>query len=221
MQPTEPIPVLVVDDQEMVRAGLRVLLDRAPDVAVVGEASNGREAVDLVRRLHPRVVLMDVRMPLLDGIEATRIIRDDPACAGTAVVVLTTFDTDDNLFSALAAGAAGFLTKDSEPEELRDAVRTIAGGQGLLSPTVTTRVVQRALAGRTPDRAASDIVAGLTEREREVLQLVARGLTNDEIADDLVLSPATARTYVHRLLTKLDARDRVALVVLAHRAGLD
>lgn len=215
-----PISVLLADDQEMIRAGLRVLLDRTPGIAVVAEAANGREAVDLARKHRPRIVLMDIRMPLLDGIEATRLIRADDTAAGTAIIVLTTFDSDDYLFSALAAGAAGFLTKDAGPETLREAVRTVAAGQSLLAPSVTTRVVERALAGRTPDPAATTTVAGLTERERDVLTLVARGLTNDEIAAELVLSPATTRTYVHRLLTRLDARDRVALVLLAHRAGL-
>ncbi|MDO5498346.1 MAG: response regulator transcription factor [Propionibacteriaceae bacterium] len=220
---SKPITVLLADDQDMIRAGLRVLLDRTPGVTVVAEAANGREAVACALEHRPRVVLMDIRMPLLDGIEATRLIRADAAGAtepGPAVIVLTTFDSDEYLFAALSAGAAGFLTKDAGPEALREAVRTVAAGQSLLAPAVTTRVVERALAGRTPDPVAAAIVAGLTDRERDVLALVAKGLTNDEIAEELVLSPATTRTYVHRLLTKLDARDRVALVLLAHRAGL-
>jgi DNA-binding NarL/FixJ family response regulator len=215
-----PIRVVLADDQEMVRRGLQVLLDRAPDITVVGEAGHGREAFALARKLLPDVVLMDIRMPFCDGIEATALIRAEPACDSVRVIMLTTFDSDDNLFSALAAGAAGFLTKDVEPLELRRALRTVAAGQALLSPTVTMRVIRRATAGRAPDPRAQRTLEQLTEREREVLAQVALGRTNDEVAEELVVSPATARTYVHRLLTKLGARDRVALVVLAHRAGI-
>ncbi|GAB4078424.1 response regulator [Nostocoides australiense] len=214
------IRVIVADDQELVRTGLQVLIDRADDLTVVAEADNGRTALAACRDHRPDVVLMDIRMPVMDGIEATRAVAADPALAGTRVIVLTTFDTDENIFAALEAGAAGFLTKDAEPDDLRAAVRTVAGGQALLSPSVTTRVVDRALTGRTADPGAARIVADLTEREREVLVEIARGATNDELAATLFISPATARTYVSRLLTKLDARDRVALVLLAHRAGL-
>lgn len=215
-----PIRVVLADDQEMVRRGLQVLLDRAPDITVVGEAGHGREAVALAKELLPDVVLMDIRMPFCDGIEATTLIRAEPACDPVRVIMLTTFDSDDNLFSALSAGAAGFLTKDIEPGDLRRALRTVATGQALLSPAVTMRVIRRVTAGRAPERSAQRMVDELTVREREVLAQVALGRTNDEIAEELVVSPSSARTYVHRLLTKLGARDRVALVVLAHRAGL-
>lgn len=163
------ITVVIADDQELIRAGLRVLLDRTADLTVVGEASHGREAVSLVRTLCPQVVLMDVRMPFLNGIEATRLIRDDVDCAGTAVIVLTTFDSDANLFSALAAGTAGFLTKDAGPQALREGVRTVASGQALLDPAVTTRVVERAVRRHTPDAAAAAAVSALTDREDRLL----------------------------------------------------
>lgn len=214
------IRVAIVDDQELVRTGLRVLIDRDEDLDVVAEAENGSQALAACREHRPDVVLMDIRMPVLDGIEATRAIAADPALAATRVVVLTTFDTDEFLFSALEAGAAGFLTKDAEPEELRAAVRTVAGGNSLLSPAVTTRVVERAVRGRAADPVAVRVLATLTERERDVLVEIASGATNEELAQRLFISPATARTYVSRLLTKLDARDRVALVLLAHRGGL-
>lgn len=214
------VSVLLVDDQELVRAGMGTLIDRDPDLQVVGEAADGLEAVDRARELRPDVVVMDVRMPRLDGIAATRRIRAVEELATTRVLILTTFDDDDALFAALDAGASGFLTKDCEPEDLRASVKMIASGHGLLAPAVTTRVVRRATssAQRDPDAVAK--VESLTERERDVLVKVARGATNQELAERLVLSPATTRTYVSRLLTKLDARDRVALVILAFRAGL-
>ncbi|MBO0899258.1 response regulator transcription factor [Cellulomonas sp. zg-ZUI222] len=212
------IGVVLADDQELLRAGLRALVERDGDIAVVGEAATGRQAVARVRELHPDVVLMDVRMPDLDGIEATRAIVDDAALAGTAVLVLTTFDEDENVFAAIRAGAAGFLLKDVAPDELRQAVRTVAAGEALLDPAVTRRVM-RAAAARPP--AADTAPLGvLTDREREVLREIGSGRSNQEIADRLHLSPATARTYVSRLLTKLAARDRSQLVVLAHRTGL-
>ncbi|XVX20130.1 response regulator [Actinomycetota bacterium] len=216
----DPTKVLVVDDQDLVRAGLVTLLQRDRGIEVVGEARDGAEAVELARERRPDVVVMDIRMPQLDGIAATRRIRDLPELASTRVLVLTTFDEDDNLFTALEAGAAGFLTKDAEPDELRSAVRMVASGNGLLAPGVTTRVVRRAVSGAQRDPDAVARIAELTEREREVLVEIARGATNDELAEHLFLSPATARTYVSRLLAKLDARDRVALVILAYRAGL-
>lgn len=217
------VSVLVVDDQELVRAGLRALLDRVEDIDVVAEAVDGVEAVAMARELRPRVVLMDIRMPRLDGIEATRRIVGDPDLADTKVLVLTTFDTEDNIVAALRAGAAGFVTKDSRPEVLRDAVRVVAAGEAILSPSVTTAIIGRVVRSEqreTVDSGAAGRVGTLTDREREVLLGVAQGLTNDEIAQRLVVSPASARTYVSRLMTKLDARDRVALVVLAHEAGL-
>jgi DNA-binding NarL/FixJ family response regulator len=215
------IRLVVVDDQELIRAGLRALLARTEDIEVVGEAADGIAAVGQVRALSPDVVLMDIRMPGIDGIEATRRIAADPALAGVRVLVLTTFDTDEHVFDALRAGAAGFLLKDARPEELRHAVRTVAAGGALLAPAVTRRVVEAAVSGgRPPDPDAHPAVARLTDREREVLTLIGRGLDNGEVATQLVLSPATARTYVSRLLAKLHARDRAQLVVLAYEAGL-
>lgn len=214
--------VIVVDDQAMVRAGLRTLLESAGDIEVVAEAGDGTEGVRLARLHRPDVVLMDVRMPGCDGITATRRIREDPDLDGTRVVVLTTFDSDEHLFDAIAAGASGFLLKDCEPEELRQAVRTVAEGNALLAPAVTERVMRKVVtaAERPVPAAAAAAVEALTAREREVLALVGRGLSNAEIGRELVISPETARTHVSRLLVKLDRRDRIALVVLAHEAGL-
>ena len=212
------ITVVLVDDQELLRAGLRTLVERDGDIGVVADAASGRQGVARVRELHPDVVLMDVRMPDLDGIAATRQIVSDPALAGTAVLMLTTFDEDEHVFAAIRAGAAGFLLKDVAPDELRQAVRTVAAGEALLDPGVTRRVMQAAAtAPPAPDGAA---LAGLTERERDVLREIGRGLSNQEIAQTLYLSPATARTYVSRLLSKLHARDRSQLVVLAYETGL-
>ncbi len=223
MTDAQPIRVVVVDDQPLVRAGLRSLLHRAEDIQVVGEADDGRSGVSEVRAHRPDVVLMDIRMPGLDGIAATETIAADERLDGVRVVVLTTYDTDENILDAIAAGAAGFLLKDTDGEDLRNAVRVIARGDGLLSPSVTTRVLrcladERRRTRTRPDSA--ELLDPLTDREREVLQHVARGLSNDEIAAELVISPATARTYVSRLLTKLQARDRAALVVLAYDTGL-
>jgi DNA-binding NarL/FixJ family response regulator len=211
------IRVALVDDQQLVRAGLRALLDRADDITVVGEAGDGDAAVTLARVEHPDVILMDIRMPGTDGLTATRRIVADERLRDVRVVVLTTFDTDENVFEAVRAGAAGFLLKDAGADELRRAVRVVAAGDALLSPAVTRRVMDAARhAPRPPDRR----LAELTERETEVLVQVARGLSNQEIARELFISPATARTYVSRLLTKLQARDRAQLVVLAYQHGL-
>ncbi|MCC2336177.1 response regulator [Cellulomonas wangsupingiae] len=212
------ITVVLVDDQELLRAGLRTLVERDGDIRVVADAASGRQGVARVRELHPDVVLMDVRMPDLDGISATRQIVSDPALAGTAVLVLTTFDEDEHVFAAIRAGAAGFLLKDVAPDELRQAVRTVAAGEALLDPGVTRRVMLAAAAA--PPVADGAALAGLTERERDVLREIGRGLSNQEIAQTLYLSPATARTYVSRLLSKLHARDRSQLVVLAYETGL-
>ncbi|MDH2426573.1 response regulator transcription factor [Sphaerisporangium sp. TRM90804] len=212
------VRVVLVDDQHLVRAGMRALLERAPDITVAGEAADGETGVALVRAERPDVVLMDVRMPGVDGIEATRRIVADERLRQVRVVMLTTFDTDEYLFDAIRAGATGFLLKDARPGELRDAVRTVASGDALLSPAVTRRVLNAvaAASGRLdPGR-----VAGLTEREREVLAQIAAGRSNKEIGSALFISPATARTYVSRLLTKLDARDRAQLVVIAYESGL-
>ncbi|TDD66456.1 response regulator transcription factor [Jiangella aurantiaca] len=211
--------VLLADDQRLVRAGFRSILDGEPDLEVVGEAADGAEALTLVRELRPDVVLMDVRMPELDGLEATNRIVADPALAGVRVVILTTFDLDDYVYGALRAGASGFLVKDTEPMELIHAVRVVARGDALIAPSVTRRLISE-IAGRAAKPVPNTRLNALTEREREVLELVAAGLSNDEIADRLVLSPATAKTHVSRILTKLDARDRAQLVVLAYEAGL-
>jgi len=212
------IRVVLVDDQELVRAGLRPLAELDGDIEVVGEADDGRAGLSRVRELRPDVVLMDLRMPVLDGIEATRAVVADPELRDVRVLVLTTFDEDEHVVEAIRAGASGYLLKDVSPGDLRGAIRTVAAGDSLLSPAVTA-VAMRAVAA-APRRRDDAAVAGLTEREREVLTLVGRGLTNDEIARDLYLSPATARTYVSRLLTRLHARDRAALVVLAYETGL-
>ena len=211
------IRVVIVDDQHLVRAGLRALLERAPDITVVAEAADGATGLDTVRAEQPDVVLMDVRMPGTDGIEATRRILTDPNLTDVQVVMLTTFDDDEYLFDAIRVGAAGFLLKDTPPDALRDAVRTVAGGDALLSPAVTRRVL--AAAARSPV-ADPRRLAGLTERERDVLAQVGTGRSNAEIGAELHLSPDTARTYVSRLLTKLDARDRAQLVVIAYETGL-
>ena len=214
------IRVLLADDQDVVRLGLRVLLDSEDDLEVVGDAADGLHAVALARRLRPDVVLMDVRMPGIDGIEATGRIVADPTLAATRVVVLTTFELDEYVFEALRTGASGFLIKDTKPAELLRAVRLVADGDALLSPSVTRRVV-REFAGR-PGRTVTPHprLATLTERERETVVLVAHGLTNDEIAGRLLISPATARTHVSRAMVKLGARDRAQLVVFAYRSGL-
>lgn len=213
-----PIRVVLVDDQELVRTGLRAILTKDGDIEVVGEASDGAAGVSRVRACVPEVVVMDLRMPLLDGIAATSRIRTDPDLQGVHVLVLTTFDTDDEVVEAIRAGASGYVLKDAAPSELRDSVRGIAAGNAVLSPGVH-RAVMRAAARKGP-AVDLDLVERLTERELEILSGVGRGLTNDEIAGELFISPATARTYVSRLMTKLEARDRVALVLVAHRAGL-
>ena len=215
------IRVVVVDDQGLVRSGFVVLLRSAPDIEVVGEAGDGREALEVVTRERPDVVLMDVRMPEMDGVEATRRIAADPQLTSTRVLILTTFDLDEYVFAALRAGASGFLLKDTLPEDLLAAVRVVADGETLLSPGVTRRVVEEFL--RRPASGAAAPVPGLdqlTEREREVLAAVARGLSNAEVADALYISPATAKTHVSHLLTKLQARDRAQLVVAAYESGV-
>lgn len=212
------ISVVLVDDQELVRAGLRTLLARDPEIEVVGEAADGRSGVRVVQQARPDVVLMDLRMPGLDGLGATRQILGDPSLSGTQVVVLTTFDDDDDIQTAMQVGAAGYLLKDLSPDELRRAVHVVAGGAALLAPAITRRVMQQ-LASRTGTLNPA-LLADLTEREQEVLRHVGLGESNDEIAESLVISPATARTYVSRLLAKLDARDRSQLVIIAYESGL-
>jgi DNA-binding NarL/FixJ family response regulator len=213
------IRVVLADDQALVRAGFVALLEAQDDVTVVGQAGDGAEAVRLTTELRPDVVLMDIRMPGLDGLQATRRIAADPALAGVRVVVLTTFELDEYVFEAIRAGAAGFLVKHTEPADLVRAVRVVAAGEAMLSPGVTRRLVAE-FAARAKEPVAGDGLAVLTDREREVLALVGQGLSNDEIAARLYMSPATARTHVSRAMTKLRARDRAQLVVLAYESGL-
>ncbi|MFI9115399.1 response regulator [Streptomyces venezuelae] len=213
------IRVLLADDQSLVRAGFRALLDAQPDIEVAGEAADGEEALEQVRALRPDVVLMDIRMPRLDGLEATRRITDDPGLTDVRVVMLTTFELDEYVFEAIRAGASGFLVKDTEPEELLRAVRAVVDGDALLSPGVTRRLIEEfAARSKAPGAAAS--LGALTEREREVMALVGIGLSNGEIARRLVVSPLTAKTHVSRAMVKLGARDRAQLVVLAYESGL-
>ena len=213
------ISVLLADDQHLVRAGFRSLLRRDREIMVVGEASTGDEAVRTARQLRPDVILMDIRMPGMDGITATRLILTE--LPETRIVILTTFETDEYVFAALAAGASGFLTKEIGPDRLREAVRVVAGGDALLSPSVTRRVVGQFAHRPVPAAAAGgDRLAVLTEREREVVRLVATGLSNDEIARELVISPLTAKTHITRAIAKLGVRDRVQLVIIAFEDGL-
>jgi DNA-binding NarL/FixJ family response regulator len=215
------IHVLLAEDQAIVRAGFRALLEGEPDLKVAGEAADGREAVELARELRPDLVLMDIRMPELDGLEATRRITADPRLAETRVLVLTTFELDEYVFGALRAGASGFLLKGGEPGELLSAIRVVAAGESLLAPSVTKRLIEAYVA--QPEHATTATPEGLDElspRELEVLGFVARGSTNREIADALYLSPLTVKTHVSRILMKLRARDRVQLVVIAYQAGL-
>jgi DNA-binding NarL/FixJ family response regulator len=212
--------VLIADDQDLVRLGLRTLLDSEDDLTVVGEAADGLRAVELAHQLRPDVVLMDIRMPGIDGIEATRRIAADPELAGTRVVVLTTFELDEYVFDAIRYGASGFLIKDTKPAELLRAVRVVAGGEALLSPSVTRRLVGE-FARRAPRATRPHPQLGtLTDRERQIVGLVGEGLSNEEIAERLVVSPATARTHVSRAMVKLGARDRAQLVVFAYQSGL-
>ena len=213
------IAVALVDDQPLVRMGLRVLVESEADLELVGEAENGRQGVELVRRTRPDVVLMDIRMPQLDGIAALRQIVADPDLAGVRVIMLTTFELDEYVFEALQAGAAGFLIKDTEPVEMLRAIRVVAAGESLLSPSVTKRVVE-SFTARSVVRKAHPQLGQLTDREREVLALIGEGLNNDEIAGRLVVSPATARTHVSRTMIKLGARDRAQAVVIAYQSGL-
>ena len=214
------IRVVIADDQQLVRAGFRVLLDAEDDVEVVGEAGDGAAALELVRRERPDVVLMDIRMPGVDGLEATRAITDDPDLRDVKVLILTTFELDEYVFDALRAGAAGFLVKHTEPAELVRAVHVVAAGESLLSPSVTRRLIAEFTSRPSRGETSPSALAGLTDREREVVALVAQGLSNDEIAAEWVVSAATVRTHVSRAMMKLHARDRAQLVVMAYQSGL-
>jgi DNA-binding NarL/FixJ family response regulator len=213
------IKVVLADDQALVRAGFRALLDAQPDITVVGEAADGAQAARVAAQTRPDVVLMDIRMPGTDGLEATRRIVTDPALAGVRVLILTTFDEDEYVFEAVRIGASGFLVKDTEPVELLRAVRVIAEGEALLSPGVTRRLIGEFSRRARPGRSIRELDR-LTSREREIVALVAEGLSNDEIAARLVVSPATAKTHVSRAMVKLAVRDRAQLVVLAYETGL-
>jgi DNA-binding NarL/FixJ family response regulator len=214
------IRVVVADDQALVRSGFTMLLAGETDIDVVGEASNGAEAVALAAREHPDVVLMDVRMPVMDGLEATRRITGDASLAPTRVIILTTFDLDEYVYEGLRAGASGFLLKDTLPVDLLTAVRVVAGGDALIAPRITRRLIEEFVRRPDPPAAASAALDALTDREREVLELVARGSSNAEIAAALYVSHATVKTHVSRLLMKLDARDRAQLVMIAYETGV-
>ena len=218
--PAPTIRVLLADDQALVRAGFKVLLDTEDDIEVVGEAADGAEAVALARATRPDVVLMDIRMPVLDGLEATRQLAAMAGLERVRILILTTYDTDAYVFEALQAGASGFLLKDSGPAELLHGIRVVAAGEALLAPRITRRLISQFAAARTAYEAAEDRLAELTQREREVLALVGQGLSNQEIAAELTLSPATARTHVSHAMVKLGARDRAQLVVVAYQTGL-
>jgi DNA-binding NarL/FixJ family response regulator len=216
--PEAQVRVLIVDDQALLRGSLRVLIDSEPDLSVVGEAGTGAEAVDLVQVKDPDVVLMDVRMPVMDGIEATRrIVLQERA---PKILVLTTFDLDEYVYSALRAGASGFLLKDTAPAQLLDALRVVASGESLLAPTVTRRLIAEFVRSPEPAKHPVRTLVGITDREREVLTLIARGLCNSEIEHHLHLSRGTVKTHIGRLLAKLGARDRAQLVIVAYEAGL-
>jgi DNA-binding NarL/FixJ family response regulator len=214
------IKVLLADDEGLVRSGFRLLLDVEEDIVVVGEATNGVEAVEQARASRPDVVLMDIRMPKLDGIRATARIAATCGLEQVRVLILTTYDTDEYVFEALQAGASGFLLKDAGPDELLHAIRVVAAGDALLAPRITRRLIGQFTAQRTAAQAATDRLAVLTQREREVLALVGQGLSNAEIGAELFLSPATARTHVSHAMAKLGARDRAQLVVIAYQTGL-
>ncbi|MDQ4028902.1 MAG: response regulator transcription factor [Actinomycetota bacterium] len=213
------IRVVLADDQELVRAGFRVLIESADDIEVVGEASDGEQAVAVVARERPDVVLMDIRMPRVDGLDATRRIRELDAAQAVKILILTTFDLDEYVHEALRAGASGFLLKDASPTALLDAIRVVYNGEALLAPSVTRRLIEEF--ARRPDSRRKPVgLEMLTDREREVLALVAGGLSNAEIAEHLVVSPATSKTHVSRIMAKLNARDRAQLVMIAYETGL-
>lgn len=219
-QAKDDVRVLVVDDQDLVRSGFRLVLSSYDHVKVVGEAGDGREAVEKARELLPDVVLMDIRMPVENGIDATAEITANPALSGVRVLILTTFDIDEYVYDALSAGASGFMLKDAEPDDIVDAIDVVAHGDALIQPSITRRLIETFVSSRPHRARASASLSVLTEREREILTLVAHGLANDEIAGKLVISPATVKTHVARVMSKLGAHDRAQLVVLAYENGL-
>ncbi len=214
------VRVGLADDQPLIRTGMRAMIDHAADISLVGEAEDGEQAVALARRHLPDVMLMDIRMPILDGIEATRMITEDPALGAVRVVILTTFDADDYVYAAIRAGASGFLLKDAPPEDVLDGIRVVARGDALLAPSVTRRLIADLASRPDADRSPAPELGILTDREREVLALVGRGLSNSEIGARLYVSPATAKAHVSHVMTKLYARDRAQLVVVAYESGL-
>ena len=215
-----PIRVAIADDQDLVRKGFRLILSSFPGIEVVGEAVDGADAVALARRMRPDVLLMDIRMPRKDGIEACRELAGDPDTADVAVLILTTFDIDEYVYDALAAGASGFLLKDVDPDDLAQAIRVVHEGNALIQPSITRRLVETYAASRSKARFDGMRISDLTDREREILTMVGKGMSNDEIAAELVISPATVRTHVGRIMVKLDAHDRAQLVVAAYESGL-
>ncbi|WP_283169920.1 response regulator [Curtanaerobium respiraculi] len=216
----ENVRVLIVDDQDLVRNGFKLILSSYEGIKVAGEGSNGIEAYDLAVKLHPDVVLMDIRMPLEDGISATKRICADPQLADVRVLVLTTFDIDEYVYDALQAGASGFMLKDAEPDDIEHAIRAVAAGDALIEPSITKRLIETFVEARDRQTTVGDAFPELTDREREILRLVARGMGNDAIAEELVISPATVKTHVARIMGKLDAHDRAQLVVIAYERGL-
>ncbi len=215
-----PIRVAIADDQDLVRKGFRLILSSFPGIEVVGEAVDGADAVALARRMRPDVLLMDIRMPRKDGIEACRELAGDPDTADVAVLILTTFDIDEYVYDALAAGASGFLLKDVDPDDLAQAIRVVHEGNALIQPSITRRLVETYAVSRSKARFDGTRISDLTDREREILTMVGKGMSNDEIAAELVISPATVRTHVGRIMVKLDAHDRAQLVVAAYESGL-
>ena len=217
----DEVRVLVADDQDLVRSGFRMILNSYDGIRVVGEARDGDQAVELAGRLRPDVVLMDIRMPRLNGIDATRLICGNAELEGTRVLILTTFDLDEYVYDALQAGASGFLLKDADPDEIAAAIRVVAAGDALIEPSITRRLIEAFVASRpAAGGGAASALRSLTDREREILTLVARGLSNDEIGQALFISPATVKTHIARIMGKLDAHDRAQLVVAAYEGGL-